>query len=52
MKAYLVSILLVFTTFLNPYSLNAQAMLGYTDAQGDFYVNDGGKIIQIGRAHV
>ncbi|MEI2674560.1 MAG: hypothetical protein V9F05_11010 [Chitinophagaceae bacterium] len=43
MKAYLVSILLVFTTFIYPYVLSAQAMLGYTDAQGDFYVNDGGK---------
>ncbi|MBK9554350.1 MAG: hypothetical protein IPO47_00695 [Bacteroidetes bacterium] len=47
MKAYLVSILLVFTTFIYPYVLSAQAMLGYTDAQGDFYVNDGGKIIHL-----
>lgn len=27
--------------------LNAQHMLGYTDAQGDFYVNDGGKMIHL-----
>jgi len=27
--------------------LQAQAMLGYTDAQGDFYINDGGKMIHL-----
>ena len=28
-------------------SVYAQNMLGYSDPQGDFYVNDGGKIVHL-----
>lgn len=29
------------------FAVSAQSMLGYSDAQGDYYINDGGKIIHL-----
>ena len=47
MKFLPVTIICLLSLLFSSFSLHAQAMLGYTDAQGDYYVNDGGKLIHL-----
>ena len=47
MKLHFVSILPLLSLVLGSFSAVGQAMIGYTDAQGDFYVNDGGKLVHL-----